>query len=47
MTPELWDIEDLLELIKELELRINKLEHERYIMRLKYESADSYYWNHG
>ncbi len=47
MTPEFYDIQDLLDLIKELESRINKLEHQNTLMIRRYETADSYYWNHG
>ncbi len=47
MTPEFYDIQDLLDLIKELESRINKLEHHNTLMIRRYETADSYYWNHG
>ncbi len=41
------DIEDLLNLIKELEERINKLEFQNTLVIRKYENSDSYYWNHG
>ncbi len=47
MTPEFYDIQDLLDLIKELESRINKLEHHNSLILRRYETADSYYWNHG
>ena len=41
------DLEDLLNLIKELEERINKLEFQNTLAIRKYENSDSYYWNHG
>ena len=41
------DLEDLLDLIKELEMRINQLEHHQTLVLRKYENSDSYYWNHG
>ena len=41
------DLEDLLNLIKELEARVNKLEFQNTLVLRKYENADSYYWEHG
>ncbi len=41
------DLEDLLNLIKELEVRINKLEFQNSLVLRKYENSDSYYWEHG